>query len=119
AALDRDWMESAEVQAAAGGLIDKLLDPADEVRKGTMAAVARLGRAVVPALIAALGHGDRVMRQRAADALASLRPKACEAAPALRKALQDEHVWVRDAARRALERIGAVSELSLDSHAAG
>jgi HEAT repeat protein len=105
--LDPCWTESEGVKAAAPGLIEKLLDPSDQVRKGTMMALGRLGATAVPGLVAALGHEDRIMRQRAAEALGSLGSVAHEATPTLRQALEDSHVWVRDAAKRALERIGS------------
>ena len=53
----------------------------------------------------AADRGDRVAKEHAAIALGRIGPAAEAAIPALTKALEDDNRWVRDQARKALERI--------------
>ena len=56
-------------------------------------------------LTATLLSGDRVQRETAAQTLGEIGPSARTAAPALRRALEDEHSWVRGAAEQALKKV--------------
>jgi HEAT repeats len=65
----------------------------------------RAGAAFVEALTKALSDADFQVRRDAAHTLGKSGPKAKAAEPALRKALKDEAVAVREAAAQALKRI--------------
>lgn len=66
------------------------------------------GTSLVPLLIPVLTHADPRMRGKAAEALAQIGPAAWEAAPRLRPLLNDEWLFVREAATNAL-RAGGVT----------
>jgi HEAT repeat protein len=90
--------ESA-LEALAGGLRD-----ADgEVRIAAHLGMIRLGSRSAPALGAALGEKEPVVRRLAAETLGKLGPEARPAAPDLVAALRDADAEVRDGAAFALE----------------
>jgi hypothetical protein len=70
------------------------------------AALGRIGRAAVPALIQTLGHRDPQVRRQAALVLARIGPDAADAVPELIELLGDADKDVRTAAARALGQIG-------------
>jgi HEAT repeat protein len=82
-------------------------DPDTAVANEAAAALAKIGRAGVPYLIAALKHERAAVRQRAAAALALIGPEARSAAPALLTALKDDSAQVRAVAAKALGEVGA------------
>jgi HEAT repeat protein len=90
-------------------LLAALLESAKEAGSGDMPdpdlvlALAAAGRSATPQLAAALGDADARVRWHAAAALMQLRRGAREAAPALRRAMDDGEWAVRNAAGRALE----------------
>jgi len=65
----------------------------------------RIGAEAVPALVYQLAHQRADVRQWAAVMLGELGPTAKEAIPPLQDALKDQDAKVRDAARRALEKV--------------
>jgi HEAT repeat protein len=90
-------------------LLGALLESAKEAGDGEMPdpdlvlALAAVGHAATPQLAAALADPDARVRWHAAAALMQLRRGAREAAPALRRAMDDAEWPVRNAAGRALE----------------
>jgi HEAT repeat protein len=111
-----------EAAAEALGQIDQnwVSDPAV---RGVMAAPARqlsaagrhgeiavqmftmIGAAAVPVLIDELSSGNRIARENAARALGRIGTGAQASIPALTRALQDNHPWVREEAASALSEI--------------
>lgn len=67
--------------------------------------LARIGADAVPSLVYQLAHQRSDVRQWAAVMLGDLGPTAKEAIPPLQDALKDRDALVRDAARRALEKV--------------
>ena len=65
----------------------------------------RIGAEAVPSLVYQLAHQRADVRQWAAVMLGELGPTAKEAIPPLQDALKDQDAKVRDAARRALEKV--------------
>jgi len=65
----------------------------------------RIGAEAVPSLVYQLAHRRADVRQWAAVMLGELGPTAKEAIPPLQEALKDQDASVRDAARRALEKV--------------
>lgn len=65
----------------------------------------RIGAEAVPSLVYQLAHRRADVRQWAAVMLGELGPTAKEAIPPLQDALKDQDASVRDAARRALEKV--------------
>jgi len=55
--------------------------------------------------IESLSHRDYIVRGYSCEALGKLRGKAKEALPALRKVRQERNRFVRERARRAIERV--------------
>jgi HEAT repeat protein len=90
-------------------LLAALLESAREAGDGEIPdadlvlALAAVGRSAIPQLAAALDDRDARIRWHAAAALMQLRRGAREAAPALRRAMDDPAWAVRNAAGRALE----------------
>ncbi|MHB1037987.1 MAG: HEAT repeat domain-containing protein [Pirellulales bacterium] len=80
------------------------------IRETAADALARIGAAAIPELVAALGDRDEDVRAEAARALARMGPTAKAAVPALIAALGDEHETVRRNAARALGQIGPAAE---------
>ncbi len=80
------------------------------VRETAADALARIGEAAIPDLVAALGDRDEDVRAEAARALAKMGPAAKAAVPALIVALGDRHEAVRRNAARALGQIGPAAE---------
>lgn len=76
------------------------------VRETAADALARIGDAAVPSLVATLQDPDRDVRAQAARALARMGPRAEPAIPALIAALNDSDQEVRMGAARALGQIG-------------
>jgi HEAT repeat protein len=77
-------------------------DPDTAVANEAAASLAKIGRAGVPYLTAALRHERAAVRQCAAAALALIGPEARSAAPALLMALKDDSAQVRAVAAHAL-----------------
>jgi HEAT repeat protein len=76
------------------------------VRERAAHALAEIGPAAVPALVAAMGDPNWAVREGAARALGDMGSPAAPALPALIKALDDENIWVQWWAGSALVRIG-------------
>ena len=84
-------------------------DPSVRVRwqaARTLTQVEHDVKAVIPALIAAIGDGDTPVRVQALTSLGELQAEAIEAVPALCQALQDRAYPVRRAAVQALGKVG-------------
>jgi HEAT repeat protein len=89
---------------ALAGVMTGDRDP--QLRKRASRALAQVGPAAVPELIALLKHEDAYVRRLAAEALARIGPEAREAVPALMAALQDSSASVHAAAAEALGELG-------------
>src|SRR5439155_18016914 len=88
-----------------GALLESAREAGDREMpdSGLVLALAAVGRSATMPLAAALGDPDARVRWHAAAALMQLRRGAREAAPALRRAMDDPEWAVRNAAGRALE----------------
>lgn len=74
----------------------------------------------IPQLIGATGDSEWLVRSKAAEALGALGASAASTVPDVAKLLYDRHVYVRDAARAALENIGtAEARAALREHGYG
>ncbi len=76
----------------------------DALRRAVAEALSEVGSPAVPALVQALGDGDKDVRSAACRALGAIGDAS--AVPALINALGDEYSWVRFAACEALGAIG-------------
>ncbi|OYT68330.1 MAG: hypothetical protein CFK48_11920, partial [Armatimonadetes bacterium CP1_7O] len=79
----------------------------DALRRAVAKALSEVGSPAVPALVQALGDGDKDVRSAACEALGAIGDAS--AVPALIKALGDEWSSARSAACRALGAIGDAS----------
>jgi len=82
-----------------------LKDRNAEVRREAVSALAAIGPATVPGLLAMLKEGHSADRYWAVRALGRLGPGARAAVPGILMALKDQHHAVRREAREALMRI--------------
>jgi HEAT repeat protein len=82
------------------------IDPDEEVRSAAETALAQIGPAAIPALVAALQNSDVLIRSGAANALGRIGSEPDRIVPALVTALGDERVAVRSAAASALKQFG-------------
>ena len=92
--------------AGAPSLVVLLGDPETRTRVVVATALKRIGRGVIPALISGLRHGDADVRCRCATLLAATGTDDENAADALRAALDDRDLDVREKAEAALEALG-------------
>ena len=119
---DRSWLRAPTAtalgnigSAAVPALTKELLSPYSQEAELMAAADAlrRIGSAAaetVPALIVALGKGNRKARLLAVDVLGDIGPAAAEAVPALAAALRDwDRYWLRPPAAIALGKIGSAA----------
>ncbi len=97
--------KSGNSREAIASLIACLDDADAQVRQNIAMAIANLGDEAVPDLIAALSHRKPERRIGAATALATIRPGATTALPALLDAMKDKDEGVRRAVSYALSRI--------------
>lgn len=76
------------------------------VNDAALAALIKIGQPAVPALIAALEHQDKTIREMAARTLGELGPIAKDSFPAMSRLLKDSDKWVRYDAIFAIGQIG-------------
>ncbi|MFO0984641.1 MAG: HEAT repeat domain-containing protein [Planctomycetota bacterium] len=102
-----DWARSSALEPTAAKLVERLKSSAS--RDAATKTLARIGAVALPALIAGLGHGDRVVREACAVVLQRIGSPARPAASRLAALAADEAEsgFVREAARRALDSFGA------------
>ena len=84
-----------------------LRDTDESVRAAAVRAAARLGVPGLSVLVEALLDSALIVRWWATVEIGNLGPSARDAVPALQRALQDEKPGVREAAARALTRLGS------------
>ena len=109
--IDPQWQNNPNVQLTVEKLLEKLKQ-VGETGKSATDTLLLLGSAAVPGLVQVLSSGDRIQREAAAKTLGLMGIQAQSAIPALEKALEDSHGWVRDAAKQALQRIPEQSDLA-------
>jgi HEAT repeat protein len=102
--IDPDWASGSGMESAVEDLVEQLKQTGDAGQTAAEALVL-IGSSSVPALVKALGVGDRILREAAAATLGRIGVEARAAIPALVRALQDGHGWVREAAALALAKI--------------
>jgi HEAT repeat protein len=112
-AIGGEAVTSAPLEPLVGGLLDAARGSAERDMPDVTVvdALAELGHAAVPHIVAALRDGDPGVRWHASAALMHLGRRAAGHAPALRQAM-DDPVWiVRNAAGRALEEVCGPEDL--------
>lgn len=103
--IKTSWATSSEARRALSGLVEAMKSRGSDSGQAALDALVSMGGSAVPALAEGLRSSDRVIRESSAEALGKIGKAAKDAVPALRKALEDEHGWVRAAAEQALKQV--------------
>lgn len=96
-----------------GPVIERLRNPEKGPFEAAIQELAAMGPPAVPALVAALAHSDRSIREGAAHALGDIKPTDTASITALIAAFEDDDDFVRWKVARALGNIGPAAKAAL------